>query len=61
MKCSHCRRKFGITLKCSSCENEYCAGCIQLEIHNCACIDKKIEKERKILEDKNTRVTSKKI
>lgn len=61
MKCNHCKRKFGITITCTSCKNEYCTGCIQLEIHACAFMDKKIEKERKILEEKNARLVSKKI
>lgn len=61
MKCEHCKRKTGITLVCTSCKHDYCTGCIQLEIHNCACINIKIEKERKILEDRNIRVSSKKI
>ena len=59
--CAHCKKKNRIMLKCTSCTNEYCSGCIQLEVHMCANMNLKIEKERKILEEKNTRVVSKKI
>jgi hypothetical protein len=57
MKCTHCKRKFGITLKCASCGNQYCTGCIQLELHDCTCIHIKIEKEKKVLEERNIRVS----
>lgn len=62
MKCENCKRNFGVTLTCSYCKNCYCTGCIQLEIHNCGFIHVKIEKEKKLLEEKNTRIiTPKKI
>jgi hypothetical protein len=60
MRCDHCKRK-RITIECSWCKNQYCSGCIQLEIHMCKNIHLKIEKEKKIIEEKNVQIVSKKI
>lgn len=57
MKCFNCKKRLGgVSITCSYCKNEYCVGCIQLEIHGCECIHLKIEKELKILQDKNVRI-----
>lgn len=61
MKCGFCKRKFGVTVRCVYCEVDYCTGCIQLEVHSCKNIHKKIEKDLKILEDKNTKISTPKI
>lgn len=62
MKCEWCLRKKGIvTVKCLTCECMYCAGCIQLEEHQCKSIHKKIENERLVLEKRNVKLESKKI
>lgn len=57
MKCEHCKKRVGITVECVWCKNQYCTGCIQLEVHECTCIHLKIEKEKKVLEMKNVRVS----
>lgn len=56
MKCTHCSRK-RITVECAWCKNQYCTGCIQLEIHMCVNIHLKIENDKKIIEEKNCRVS----
>ena len=61
MKCAHCKKKTGVTIKCVTCEREYCSGCIQLEIHMCELLHVKIEKEKQILEKNNIRLNPKKV
>jgi hypothetical protein len=60
MKCDKCSRK-RITVECAWCKNQYCTGCIQLELHGCSNIKDKIEKDKKILEERNVQIVSKKI
>lgn len=35
MKCDCCKKSKGLCITCKHCNNSYCSGCIQLEIHKC--------------------------
>lgn len=52
MPCQRCKKKCGIPIECTYCDGFYCPGCIQLEIHKCSGIQKKIEEELYYLEKK---------
>jgi hypothetical protein len=60
-KCKQCSKKIGFCgIHCKYCLNDFCSGCIQLEIHRCAGIAKKKEEEISNLEKKLPLVESKK-
>jgi len=52
MPCQKCRKKCGVPIDCNYCDGSYCTGCIQLEVHKCLGIQKKIEEELHHLEKK---------
>ena len=61
MPCRHCKKK-GIPIPCKHCEKSFCSKCIQLEIHNCEGIQKKLDIERENLDRKlNIDVIRKKV
>lgn len=61
MPCGHCKKK-GIPIPCKHCEKSFCSKCIQLEIHNCEGIQKKLDIERENLDRKiNIDVIRKKV
>ena len=60
-KCHKCLRRKGFTLNCSECPGVFCTGCIQLELHECAGLHQKIQKDLRALELKNQKVTAQKV
>jgi len=56
-KCVH-KNRF---LKCRECYGNYCAGCIQLEVHNCSKMDERIKIEKDNLSKKLVKVVAPKI
>ena len=59
VKCKHCSKKEAFPIFCNACELKYCAGCIQMERHNCPKAE--ILKRTKFEEYANTMEKSKTI
>ena len=55
-----CRHKPKI-LKCKECSGMFCAGCIQLEVHQCPKLDARLKTERANLESKLVKVIASKV
>jgi hypothetical protein len=60
MKCHTCQKK-GFHLTCRECHEQFCTGCIQLEVHHCPNIKKRLEIEKELLGKKLVQIKSEKI
>jgi predicted nucleic acid binding AN1-type Zn finger protein len=49
MKCTECKKKTHLDLKCNYCNNVYCTSCLHLENHNCGYIHEYKQKRRDLL------------
>ena len=56
-KCAHKNR----ILKCRECAGDYCARCIQLEVHMCPKLDERTKIEKENLSKKLVKVVAPKI
>ena len=56
MRCQRCKRPSLIT--CKYCNLDFCAGCIQLEIHGCSNIQEKRDELLKNLSEKLVKVVA---
>jgi len=57
MDCRH-KNRF---LKCRECMGNFCAGCIQLEVHNCPKLDERSKNEKENLSKKLVKVVAPKV
>lgn len=57
MDCRH-KNRF---LKCRECTGNFCAGCIQLEVHNCPKLDERSKNEKENLARKLVKVVAPKV
>lgn len=48
-------------LKCRACEQMFCSGCIQLEVHSCPKLNAQTQAEKDILEKKMVKVVAPKV
>jgi hypothetical protein len=61
MPCKCCKKK-GIPIPCTYCDKSFCSSCIQLEIHGCEGIQKKLDIDKENLGKKlNIDVIRKKV
>ena len=62
VKCPACQKnKGGVQLTCRECKIAFCIGCIQLEIHKCACLESRTTFEKNLLEKKLVKIESSRI
>jgi len=60
-KCKHCKKKLGIVFIICDCCNNYCIKCSYPHIHNCIFQKKRIELNKKRIEEENPVIINKKV
>lgn len=61
LRCHHCKKKIGIVHITCDCTNKYCFKCSYPHIHNCEFQKKRIELNKKRLEEENQVIVNKQV